>query len=130
MLFVLGGGLPIHSRCAIASQPVESFGQPFDIQIVAERRQPLAVADELFPLSVVVLCTRFVISVYLSCFSTTIPCSCDGLPYSLAPSTVEVRRLCLRYYAAAKTPTALLPSLCSSHCAGITLDWLGIFFAP
>jgi hypothetical protein len=29
-----------------------------------------------------------------------------------------------RYYKAVKTPTALLPSLCSSHCAGI--PWVGL----
>ena len=29
-----------------------------------------------------------------------------------------------RYYEAVKTPTALLPSLCSSHCAGI--PWVGL----
>ena len=41
VLFVLGDTLPVHSWRAIASHPVEGFSQPFYIQIVVERRQPL-----------------------------------------------------------------------------------------
>ncbi len=41
VLFVLGDGLPVHSRRALSPHPVEGFGQPLDIQIVVERCQPL-----------------------------------------------------------------------------------------